>query len=202
MIVPFILLLSSLAGIVAAQTLPGLSDIILFVGPSAIASLFLLLRAFLWPSKLPQSPKADRAGNTPFWQRKKKHIIVDGSNVMHWKDGTAQIETVRDVVQHLKRQGFTPGVVFDANVGHILMDKYQHHPEMAALVGLPEDQVLVVNKGTQADDYILTVARGLGVPVVTNDLYRDWADAYPEVREAGRLIHGHYQDGKLVLDMP
>lgn len=206
MIVPFILFLLSLAGIAAAFVLPGLSDLILLAASCAIASGILLLRASLRRSKpIPQPnrhvPKPSKTGRGIFGRLKKRYIVVDGSNVMYWKDKKAQIETVRDVVQHLKNQGFAPGVVFDANVGHLLTNKYQHHRKMAELVGLPEDRVLVVHKGTQADEYILTVARGLGVPVVTNDQYRDWAETYPEVRDPGQLVRGGYREGKLWLDL-
>jgi len=120
---------------------------------------------------------------------------------MHWNDGTAQIETVRDVVQHLKRQGFTPGIVFYANAGHILTGKYQHHGGMGKLLGLPEDRVMVVDKGTPADPIILAAARDLGAKVVTNDRYRDWAEAHPEVRDPRHLVKGGYRDGKLWLDL-
>jgi rRNA-processing protein FCF1 len=206
MIVPFILFILSLVGIGATFWLPWLSDLILLAASCAIASGILLLRATLRRNKRTpplnkHAPKPGTSGRSIFGRLKKSYVVIDGSNVMHWKDKKPNIEPVRDVVQHLKNQGFTPGVVFDANVGHLLTSKYQHHREMADLVGLPEDRVLVVHKGTQADEYILTVARGLGAPVVTNDRYRDWAEDFPEVHEPGRLVSGGYREGKLWLDL-
>ena len=188
MIVPFILFLMSLAGVIVAQTSPVFSDLILIAAPCALASLTLLLHALFR-----RVARVKRA--------KQKWVIIDGSNVMHWKDGTPQIEAVRDVVKHLKAQGFSPGMVFDANAGHILAGKYLHHGAMGRLLGLPEDKVMVVHRGTQADGTILAAAKDIGAQIITNDRYRDWADMHPEVTEPGHLIKGGYRAGKLWLDL-
>lgn len=204
MIVPFILCLVSLAGVSVALILPPFSDFILLAGPCALASLILLLRAGfsdavrvakpLPPKVFPRRIRLGRA-------RPQNWVIIDGSNVMHWKDGTPQIETLREVVQHLTSLGFSPGVVFDANAGHILAGKYQHHYAMGKHLGLPEDRVMVVDKGSPADPTILAAARDLGARIVSNDRYKDWADLHPEVRVVGHLIKGGYRDGKLWFDL-
>ena len=186
MIVPLLLLLLSLGGVGAALALPPFADLILLAAPCALASLILLLRAYL------------RRGRS---FAKPKFIVLDGSNIMHWKDGKPQVETVREVVRYLKAQGFSPGVVFDANAGHVLFGKYLHHGAMGRQIGLPEDRVMVVHKGTPADPTILAAARDLGARIVTNDRYTDWSDTHPEAREAGRLIKGGYRDGQLWLDL-
>ena len=204
MIAPFILLLFSLVGLGVAVAVPQLRDLILLAGPCAVASLILLLRAGFAPAALAPRPTQKwvfpRRINT---DRKKPQnwVVIDGSNVMHWKDGTPQIETLREVVHHLKSLGFSPGVVFDANAGHRLTGKYQHHLAMGHHLGLPEDRVMVVDKGTPADPIILAAARDLGARIVTNDRYKDWADLHPEVGTAGHLIKGGYHDGKLWLDL-
>lgn len=133
--------------------------------------------------------------------RPKRHVVVDGSNVMHWKDNTPDLQVLRAVVAELKRRGYTPGVVFDANAGWKLLGRYRHDGAMARLLGLPEDQVMVVPKGQVADGWILSAARDLGAPVVTNDRYRDWVEAHPEVTEPGRLIRGGVREGKVWLDV-
>ncbi len=186
MIVPFVLFLCSLLGFFAASLLPGWQNLALVAGPCAVASLWLLLRGFLRRER-----RAPAQG---------KPIVVDGSNVMHWKDGTPQIGTLRDVVTHLTQRGYSPGVVFDANAGHILTGRYQHHRAMGRLLGLPEDRVMVVDKGSPADPIILAAAADAGAQIVTNDRYRDWADTHALVREPGRLVRGGYADGKLWLD--
>ena len=82
------------------------------------------------------------------------------------------------------------GVMFDANAGYKLQDRYQDDRHMARQLRLPEDRVLVVPKGVPADQYILTAARDLGARVVTNDRYRDWLERFPEAAEPGFLIRG------------
>jgi hypothetical protein len=68
-------------------------------------------------------------------------------------------------------------------------------------LGLAEDRIMVVPKGTPADKYALIAARDLGAWIVTNDRFRDWAKAHPEVVTPGHLIRGDYRDGKLWLDL-
>ncbi|MEO8242174.1 MAG: hypothetical protein ABI832_07655 [bacterium] len=183
MFVPLILLLLSLVD-VAAGTQPGLSDFMLLAVPCTIASAYLLYRA------LTTAPVAE-----PPW------ILIDGSNVMHWKDGTPQLATLREVVDHLKAEGFTIGVVLDANAGYKINGRYQHDLAFGRLLNLPESQVMVVAKGTPADPALLASARDLGARIVTNDRFRDWAEKHPEVAKPGHLIRGGYRKGQLWLDL-
>lgn len=126
-------------------------------------------------------------------------VVVDGSNVMHWRDGTPNLATVNEVVQALSSRGFRVGVMFDANAGYKLFDHYAHDDRFARALGLPEDQIMVVPKGTQADGHLLQAARDLGARIVTNDRFRDYADRYPEVAAPGHLIKGGYRKGQLWL---
>ena len=126
-------------------------------------------------------------------------IVVDGSNVMHWQDNTPQLAPLVRVIAELKARGFSPGVVFDANAGWKLYGKYLNEYDLGSMLGLPVDQILVVPKGTQADPYILETARNFKARIVTNDRYRDWAEAHPEVTEPGFLIRGGMRDGKVWL---
>lgn len=121
-------------------------------------------------------------------------VVVDGSNVMYWKDNTPQIETIQAAVFELDRRGFEVGVIFDANAGYLLTDRYQHDQFFSRTLGLPQDRVMVVPKGTPADPFILTAARDMGARIVTNDRFRDWAQDFPEVRNEGFLIPGGYRE--------
>ena len=217
MIVPFLLFVLSCAGVAVAVILPGMTDLLLLAGPCALASLFLLVRAPAKPKPEPEPDAArwnsvSRAGQaTPEvrvqaggWIKRRpapRWVVIDGSNVMHWKDGTPQIETLQEVVARLTELGFAPGVVFDANAGYKISGRYQHDWALGKELGLPEDRVMVVPKGTRADPWILAAARDLGARIVTNDRYRDWAEAHPEVSEPGHLIRGGYRDGALWLEV-
>ena len=54
---------------------------------------------------------------------------------MHWREGTPQINTVKDAIGHLSALGYTPGVMFDANAGYLLTGKYQHDGAFAKALG-------------------------------------------------------------------
>lgn len=166
---------------------PGGRDLALLTALGALAGLALVLLRLLRRAPVRRAPEP--------W------IVVDGSNVMHWQDGTPQIGPVRDVVARLTALGYAPGVMFDANAGHLLAGGYRHDGAFARLLDLPEDRVMVVPKGTQADGYILQAARDRGARIVTNDRFRDWAEAFPEVRRPGHLVRGSYRDGALWLDL-
>ena len=183
MIVPLLLVLLSL-GLAVWGLRPGQSDIWLVAMPSLLASLFLLARATL-----------SRKAKPPNW------IVIDGSNVMHWAENKPQLATLRAVIDHLTRLGFTPGVVFDANAGYKIAGSYRHDRALGRLLGLPEDRVMVVAKGTPADPVLLTAARDLGARIVSNDRFRDWTADHPEISEPGHLVRGGFQDGKLWLDL-
>lgn len=177
----------SLGGVAVALGVPGWSDLLLLAGPAAIASLLLLVARFRAARVLPRP--------APKW------IVIDGSNIMYWREATPQIETVREVVRHLASRGYETGVMFDANAGYLLSGKYQHDGHFGRLLDLPEDRVMVVPKGTPADKFILIAARDLGARIVTNDRFRDWADDHPEIRTPGHLVRGEFRSGQLWLDL-
>ncbi|MBE9636831.1 hypothetical protein IQ782_08290 [Salipiger pacificus] len=179
---PLFLFALSLAGLAAALILPGLSDVLLLAAPCALASLILLFRA--------------RRGGAG-----RQHIILDGSNVMYWRGDGAELAAVKDTLDSLAARGFLAGVIFDANVGYKLVGRYQGDAELAELLGLPRDRVMVVPKGVPADQIILRVARDQGARIVTNDRYRDWAEAHPEIGRTGHLVPGGYRAGKLWMGM-
>lgn len=188
MAILFIPLFASSVGVIAAIGLPGWSGLSLLAGLAALAGVLLVLRVVL--------RRRERAGGPTLGL-----MIVDGSNVMYWKDETPRIETVREVVRHLADLGYVPGVMFDANAGYLLSGRYRHHRDFGRMLGIRADRVMVVPKGTPADPYILNAARKLGARIVTNDRYRDWAGNYPEIRKPRHLIRGGYRSGRLWLDL-
>jgi len=120
---------------------------------------------------------------------------------MHWMDGSPQLATARAVTDRLRALGYTPLVIFDANAGYKTVGRYKHDFALGRLLDLPAKQVMVVPKGTPADPTILAAARDLGASVVSNDRYRDWAEAFAEVKDPGFVIRGGYRTGQLWLDL-
>ena len=185
---PFVLFLMSFAAALFGYGLTGDMDSapVLLALLSALAALILMLRAPV-PAR-----KANKAVQ--------RSIVVDGSNVMHWKGETAQLTTLQEVVRSLADQGYQPGVVFDANAGYKLSGRYMDDSPLAFALGLSTDRVLVVPRGEPADPVILTAARELGATVLSNDRFRDWAEHFPEVAQPGHLRRGGYRNGVLWME--
>ncbi|SFS88967.1 Zc3h12a-like Ribonuclease NYN domain-containing protein [Sulfitobacter marinus] len=188
MIVSIVLFLASLGGIAVSMSSTALSDLILIAGPCCVASIVILfVEMWKWAAR----QAASRA----------RSIVIDGSNVMYWQDGTPRIECVKEVVCHLTDLGFRPKVIFDANAGYLFSGKHCDDRAMSKFLRLPVVNIMVVPKGKPADPFILVAAREMGADIVTNDRFRDWVKDFPEVHEAGHLIKGKYRRGEVWLDL-
>jgi len=131
--------------------------------------------------------------------RRRKPILIDGSNVLHWRNGEPDLTLVKQLVQTLTQAGYAPGVVFDANIGYKISDRFLDDTRLAEMLDLPVAQVMVSPKGVPADPYLLEAARDTGAAIVTNDRFRDWQEAFPETANASRLIRGGVKEGALYL---
>ncbi|MCC5971632.1 MAG: hypothetical protein JJU15_16940 [Pararhodobacter sp.] len=175
------LTLSAVALLAISLAIPGFSDLALMAAVLGLSGAWLLLRWFL--------------------RRPRQWVVIDGSNVMHWRDNQPRLDTLREVLALVKARGFVPGVVFDANAGHLIANRYLHDHAFAKLLRLPASQVMVVPKGSPADPTVLAAARDFGARIISNDRFRDWAGAHPEIGQPGYLIRGGYRDGTLWLDL-
>ena len=135
------------------------------------------------------------------WRRREAvpWIVVDGSNVMYWEGEKPSLVTVRHVLKAVQEAGFVPLVWFDANVGYLTQGAYLRPEQLSRMLGLAKGQVLVAPKGVPADPLLLEEAARLGTRVVTNDRFRDWAEAHPAVRDAGFLVGGRMTGGVVRL---
>ena len=193
---------------VAAATLFMSLDIFLLAALCTLASLVLVVRTWMSPPKAPQPDK--RAKKKPPAKKTKrrakrpssrKKIIIDGSNVMHWHNQTPRLDTVRDVIEAVVDAGYTPGIIFDANAGYKLNDRYMRDTEFSNLLGLGGEDVMVVDSGVDADHVILQAARDYKASIVTLDQYRNWADDFPEITDPKKLIKGGYTNGVLWIEL-
>jgi hypothetical protein len=126
-------------------------------------------------------------------------IVVDGSNVMYWEGDKPSLMTVRSVLKAVEAEGFVPLVWFDANVGYLTQGAYLRPEQLSRMLGLARGQVAVAPKGTPADPLLLEEAVRMGARVVTNDRFRDWAEAHPAVTEPGFLVGGRVVGGEVRL---
>lgn len=126
-------------------------------------------------------------------QEQRETVIVDGSNVAHSTEGeSARLENITLVCDRLREDGFEPVVVADAALRHQIDDsaRYEEMVENGTIRQAPA--------GTDADFFILSFARELDAFVVSNDRYRDRADAFPEARE--RVIRYMIVNGEVVFE--
>lgn len=180
MVVPVLLSILCLAGLVAAALHPFGQGWDVVALSALLASLWLLVRA---------------------WRNRIHWVVVDGSNVLHWRDNRPDPAPLRAVLATLRRKGWRPVVIFDANAGFKIAGRHMGDVALARLIDLPPRQVALVPSGQPADPTILRTARDLKAPIVTNDRYRDWMSEFPEVRRPGTLIPGRYADGVVTLDL-
>ncbi|MCE5974263.1 hypothetical protein LZA78_12280 [Sinirhodobacter sp. WL0062] len=131
-----------------------------------------------------------------------RYAVLDGSNILYWRNEAPDLSAVRQVVQELQARGCSPVIWFDANAGYLVEGRYIGEYQFSVALGVPVRQVYVAPKGTPADPLILDAATKLSAVVVTNDRYRDWAGQYPMVGEYGRFIRGSFRDGRLELVEP
>lgn len=120
-------------------------------------------------------------------------VIVDGSNVAHSSEGDeARLHNVVLVVEKLIEEGYDPIVVADAALRHQIDDKegYERRVE--------EGKIRQAPAGTDADFFILSFARELDCVIVSNDRFRDRAEAFPEARE--RMIRYMVLEDEVVFE--
>lgn len=150
----------------------------------AILGVVLLL-VFLWLRRGPGQAAAPMP----------RQIAVDGTNVMFWRDETAQLATLQIVLNRLRHKGFDPVVFLDASSRHHVGDKSLNERKFAQVLGLAENRIMVVPKGTEADAFILEYAGAQKLAVVSNDRFRD----RPRAARNIRLIKGRFEGKRLVF---
>ena len=122
-----------------------------------------------------------------------KRVLVDASNVAHATEGgEARLANIRLVQEKLREEGLDPVVVADAALRHQIDDRNRYE-EM-----IENGLVHQAPAGTDADYFILSFAREMGVPILTNDRFRDRAAEFPDERD--RIIRYMIVDGEVVLE--
>lgn len=133
---------------------------------------------------------------------RRNYVLIDGSNVMYWRNETPDLAPVKAVLGEISKSGAVPVIWFDANVGYLLSDRYWNESRLALALGLRTAQVRVAPKGTPADPLLLEAAEMLDAPIITNDRYRDWVETYPILRARGLLVRGRWANGGVRLQWP
>lgn len=119
--------------------------------------------------------------------------LVDGANVAHsTEQGEPRLANIRLVCDKLVEEGYQPIVVVDAALRHRIdeEDEYEKMVEAGRIRQAPA--------GTDADYFILSFARELDAPVVSNDRFRDHEKTFPEIGE--RIIRYMIVNDEVVLE--
>jgi hypothetical protein len=126
-----------------------------------------------------QAERADQADDAAQAVDEARHIaLVDGSNVAHSSEGDeARLHNIKLVVRKLIAEGYEPIVVADAALRHQIDDKEGYERR------IEEGKIRQAPAGTDADYFLLAFARELDAVIVSNDLFRDRQEAFPEARE-------------------
>ena len=105
-------------------------------------------------------------------------VLIDASNVAHSTEGEhPRLENIAIVVRKLRDEGYTPVVMADAALRHQIDDKAGYERR------IDEGKIRQAPAGTDADYFILSFARELDALIVSNDRFRDRAEAFPEAHE-------------------
>jgi hypothetical protein len=119
--------------------------------------------------------------------------LVDGANVAHSTEGEAPaLENIRLICARLEEEGITPIVVVDAALRHRIDDQKAYEEMVEA------GRIRQAPAGTDADYFLLSFARELDAPVVSNDRFRDHREAF--AAETERVIRYMVVEGEVVLE--
>lgn len=187
---------------ILAMDLNTLPDWALLILLCAVAALWIGLRALFTRApkpapKIPPKPARPHRHRKPHAPRKpayKSLVLVDGSNVIHWRmneglDLAPSLSPLLDVIALLKADNIGAGVIFDATAGYKLRDRFIGHDEFAMMIPDAQD-VFVVPKGTNADDYLIEMAMDKKLRIISNDRFRDNPNAKRITKQRGEIVNG------------
>ncbi len=109
-------------------------------------------------------------------------VVVDGANVAFHGGKGCKAKNLVLVLKELRRRGFDVKIVVDASLRHKI-DKPSKLEKM-----IKKGIVIQAPPTAPADYFILRLAEDLGAPVVSNDMYRDWAKEFPWIKNPSRIV--------------
>ncbi|MCX7567852.1 hypothetical protein OS189_16020 [Sulfitobacter sp. F26169L] len=102
-------------------------------------------------------------------------ILVDGSNVLYWRGGQADVAAPEMVVAALTARRFSPVIYFDNSI--------RLYADQATLNRLETlAPVIIAPGGTQADALLLGDCGQGRIQIVSNDRFRTWRAEHPRLR--------------------
>jgi hypothetical protein len=120
-------------------------------------------------------------------------VIIDGSNVAHSSEGDKpMLQNIRVVRDKLIEEGYEPIILADAALRHQIDEggAFEQLVDAGTIKQAPA--------GTDADYFILSFAREFDANIVSNDLFKDRVEAFPEVKK--RVIRYMIVNGEVVFE--
>lgn len=103
-------------------------------------------------------------------------ILIDGSNVLYWRSGQADLNALGLIIAELAARRFVPVVYFDHSI--------VRYETGAALEKRCEPaQIMVAPRGTPADPLLLAACNSGCIQIVSCDRYRAWRGVYPQLQK-------------------
>lgn len=140
------------------------------------------------------SPEMQQPAVSP--RSNQREILVDAANVAftnHNQPGDrGSVENILKMQQALIELGYRPIFIADASLKYAV-----DHPE--ALTRLEQSgQILEAPAGTEADYFLLAYSEREGLPIVSNDIFRDRRAEFP--RAVRRRVPFMIVDGEVIID--
>ncbi|OFV67609.1 MAG: hypothetical protein SCAL_000984 [Candidatus Syntrophoarchaeum caldarius] len=134
----------------------------------------------------PQINCDERYGSQVEIKYKKERILVDGANVA-WeakKEGGPNIDNIEIIRLKLEKQGYTPIIIVDASLRHIIPEADKERFGK----WIDEGKVIQAPAQVRADDALLKFADGRGLKIVSNDTFKDYRNIYPWIKDRSKRV--------------
>ena len=120
--------------------------------------------------------------------------VVDGSNVAYDGAGPPAFAKLKRLIRHQREEGYELVVFVNAALRHHVTDRE------ALESAIDRGTVLQAPAGIQADLFILDYASETGAEVVSNDMFREFWDQYPDLTK--RLVKFMVLEDRIMVIPP
>lgn len=112
--------------------------------------------------------------------KSEKLIVVDGANVAYIElssHGDPKVSNLVAVRRALQEKGYEPVIIVDASLRHKIDDPEQ----LEAL--LDKQELRQAPAGTDADYFVMEIAKEYDARIVSNDEFQSYQEEYPWIKE-------------------
>ncbi|MEG3224069.1 MAG: Zc3h12a-like ribonuclease [Methanobacteriales archaeon Met13] len=120
-------------------------------------------------------------------------VIVDAANVAHYgkKEDKPSLDKIILAVEVLEKMGYQPVLIADASLRHEI-DQKEEFKQM-----VDGGKIQEVPAGTAADHYILNRAEEEDAKILSNDVFREYADEFQDIKS--RRLPYTFKGGSIII---